>query len=126
MARVTGIGGFFFRARDTEMLAQWYERHLGIKQVPKDYDTPAWRQEAGTTVFAPFPQETTYFGNPAKQWMLNLRVDDLAGMVEALRAEGIEVEVDAEVHPNGRFALLHDPEGNPVQLWEPENEPPTP
>ncbi len=40
-------------------------------------------------------------------------------MVEQLRGDGIHVEVDPETYPNGRFASLHDPEGNPIQLWQP-------
>jgi glyoxylase I family protein len=39
-------------------------------------------------------------------------------MVERLRHAGINVDVDPETYPNGRFASLHDPEGNPVQLWQ--------
>lgn len=120
MAHVTGIGGFFFRAKEPEKLASWYATHLDILPVPKDYDTPVWRQEAGPTVFAPFPKETDYFGEPEQSFMINLRVSDLAGLVDALQAEGIEVTVDPETYPNGRFARLHDPEGNPIELWEPK------
>lgn len=74
MERVTGIGGFFFRAKDPKALAHWYEDNLGILPVPTKYDMPAWETEAGTTVFAPFPKDTSYFGDPAQQWMLNFRV----------------------------------------------------
>jgi predicted enzyme related to lactoylglutathione lyase len=51
--------------------------------------------------------------------MLNFRVRDLGAMVAQLEAAGISVRVDPEVYPYGRFARLHDPEGNPVELWEP-------
>jgi len=117
--KVTGIGGVFFRAKDTTALAQWYEDHLGVLKVPGDYDQPAWRQEAGTTVFAPFSQDTDYFGEPAQQFMLNFRVRDLDAMVAQLKKVDIAVDVDPETYPNGRFARLSDPEGNPIQLWEP-------
>ena len=119
MHRVTGIGGFFFRAKNPEALAQWYKEHLGIDLVPSDYSQKPWSQEAGPTVFAPFPVDSDYFGDAAKQWMINFRVNDLDGMVGQLRAAGITVTVDPEKHPNGRFARLHDPEGNPIELWEP-------
>ena len=72
MARVLGIGGLFFRASDPESLAAWYEKHLGINQVPTDYDTKPWSQEAGPTVFAPFAKDTDYFGRKEQQFMLNL------------------------------------------------------
>jgi len=119
MERVTGIGGFFFRAKDSKALAQWYETHLGVSQVPTDYKAKPWEQEAGSTAFAPFPQSSGYFGDPAKVWMLNFRVRNLDAMVAQLRAAGIEVTVDDHSYPNGRFARLHDPEGNPIELWQP-------
>jgi predicted enzyme related to lactoylglutathione lyase len=53
------------------------------------------------------------------QWMINFRVRDLEKLTNQLRAEGIEVDLDPEVYPNGRFARLSDPEGNPIQLWQP-------
>ena len=117
--RVQGIGGFFFRAKDPKTLAEWYERHLGITRVPENYDLLPWRTNAGTTVFAPFREDTSYFGDQRLQWMINFRVRDLQKMTDQLRAEGIEVELDPEVYPNGRFARLSDPEGNPIQLWQP-------
>ena len=120
MERVTGIGGVFFRAKDPDTLAQWYQDYLGINVTPEDYDQQPWLQEAGPTVFAPFAQETDYFGHANQQWMINFRVRDLNAMVEQLRAAKIEVTVDPEPYPNGRFARLHDPEGNPIELWEPE------
>ncbi|WP_298493780.1 VOC family protein [uncultured Maritimibacter sp.] len=119
MVRITGIGGVFFRARDPQALAQWYDTHFGILQVPTDYGAEVWRQEAGPTVFAPFPADTGYFGDPAQQFMLNFRVADLSEAVAELTQAGIAVEVDPEVYPNGVFARLDDPEGNPIQLWEP-------
>lgn len=117
--KVVGIGGLFFRAEAPTDLANWYEEHLGISLVPSDYDTPPWTQEAGPTVFAPFHKGTEYFGDETKMWMVNFRVKDLDRMVEQLRQADIEVKVDPEVHPNGRFARLYDPEGNPIELWEP-------
>ena len=117
--RVQGIGGLFFRSRDPNGLAQWYQRHLGIDPVPADYQHPVWQQEAGPTVFNPFPLDTKYFGSLQQAWMVNFRVRHLDAMVAQLRAENIAVEVDAQHYPNGRFARLHDPEGNPIELWEP-------
>jgi predicted enzyme related to lactoylglutathione lyase len=117
--RVTGIGGLFFRAENPAALASWYEEHLGVSLVPTDYEQQPWTQESGPTVFAPFGKHTEYFGNPQKVWMVNFRVRDLDKMVAQLRAAGVEVEVDTELYPNGRFARLYDPEGNPVELWEP-------
>jgi predicted enzyme related to lactoylglutathione lyase len=119
MERVEGIGGFFFRAKDSKTLSAWYQDHLGITTVPANYGDPPWRTSAGTTVFAPFKEDTKYFGDQRFQWMINFRVRDLDKMVAQLRDRGIAVNVDSEVYPNGRFARLTDPEGNPIQLWQP-------
>jgi predicted enzyme related to lactoylglutathione lyase len=119
MERVTGIGGFFFRAKDPKTLAKWYEDNFGINVVPDDYDKPVWRTEAGITVFAPFKQDTTYFGDMRNQWMINFRVRDLDKMAAQLRAAGATVDIDPETYPNGRFAHTTDPEGNRIELWQP-------
>lgn len=120
METITGIGGFFFRARDPAALTDWYETHFGIDRVGLSYGDPPWRQEAGTTVFAPFPHDTDYFGPSERTWAINFRVRNLDAMVAQLRAAGIDVTIDPEVHPNGRFATLRDPEENRVELWQPE------
>jgi glyoxylase I family protein len=120
LEKVNGIGGLFFRAKDPKGLAEWYRAHLGVAGVPNNYGDPPWQQEAGPTVYAPFPADTKYFGDPAKQWMINFRVHDLDSMAAQLRAAGIAIEIDPEKYPNGRFARLHDPEGNPIELWQPE------
>jgi len=117
--RVLGIGGLFFRSHDPEKLAQWYQLHLGIDPVPTEYGHPGWQQAAGPTVFAPFPAETGYFGSKQQAWMVNFRVRSLDAMILQLQKSNIEVKVDPEKYPNGRFARLHDPEGNPIELWEP-------
>jgi predicted enzyme related to lactoylglutathione lyase len=118
--RVTGIGGFFFRAHDPKALAQWYQNHLGVFVVPQSRNDPVWSQESGPTAFQPFPEKTNYFGDATKTWMINFRVRDLDKMVAQLRDRGVAVDVDAQLYPNGRFARLSDPEGNPIQLWEPQ------
>jgi predicted enzyme related to lactoylglutathione lyase len=111
--RVLGIGGLFFRSRDPKELAQWYQLHLGI-------DHQVWQQAAGPTAFTPFAMDTDYFGSKQQAWMVNFRVRSLDAMVAQLRKSNIEVKVDPESYPYGRFARLHDPEGNPIELWEPE------
>src|SRR5271170_3266682 len=120
MEKVTGIGGFFFRAKDPKALALWYQQHLGILSIPTSDGGTAWQQEAGATAFAPFPETSKYFGDPQKVWMLNFRVRDLDKMAAQLQAAGIEVKIDSESYPYGRFARLHDPEGNPIELWQPK------
>ena len=116
---VTGIGGIFFRAEDPDALKAWYRAHLGI--VPEGWDP--WQQDAGPTVFMPFKATTDYWPG-AKQWMLNLRVGDLDAMLASLKAGGVEAVTNPEWNSaeTGRFARIHDPEGNPIELWEPPSE----
>ena len=113
--RVTGIGGLFFRADDPQALKAWYAEHLGIDA------SPVWSQDAGPTVFAPFDAETDYWPG-ARQCTLNLGVEALDELVDKLAESGIAAERRPGEwdHPQvGRFARIHDPEGNPIELWEP-------
>jgi predicted enzyme related to lactoylglutathione lyase len=104
----------FFRAKDPEALSAWYREHLGV-----DMSSGVWQQEAGPTVFAPFKEDTDYFSTE-KQWMINFRVNNLDALVKQLKEAGIEIETKAEwdTPEIGSFARIHDPEGNPIELWE--------
>ena len=122
---VLGIGGLFFRARDPEALASWYRDHLGVgagcdSSGEGGASEWAWQISAGPVVFAPFAADTDYFA-AEKAFMLNLRVSDLDGLLENLNAAGIAIIVKDEWDSpeTGRFARIHDPEGNAVELWEP-------
>lgn len=118
MERVRGIGGLFFRAKDPTALTEWYQTHLGINPAPTDMTTPPWVSEEGVTVFAPFADDTDYF--PAENsFMLNFRVASLDKMLAQLRNAGIAIEREEAMEGIGRFARIHDPEGNPIELWEP-------
>jgi hypothetical protein len=117
MESVTGIGGFFFAAQDPEALTSWYARHLGVDGPPATYEQQPWRQQSGPTVLAPAGADAPHLAG--RPWALNFRVADLDAMVAQLQAAGIDVEVHQETYPNGRFADLVDPEGNPIQLWQP-------
>lgn len=122
---VQGIGGLFYRARDPDALAAWYRTHLGIGTgcAAEGQGPPSkwcWQAGGGPTVFAPFKHDSDYF--PAdKQWMLNLRVTALDALVATLEGAGMKVERRAEWDSPeaGRFARIHDPEGNAIELWEP-------
>ena len=116
---VTGIGGFFFRAQDPAALAKWYANHLGVGAG----EYGVWQPQTGPSVFSPFKADTDYFAAD-KQWMLNLRVENLDGLIASLREAGIEVITKDEwdMPGLGRFARIHDPEQNPIELWEPDLE----
>ena len=121
MAKVTGIGGVFFKAEDAEALRAWYRDRLG-------FDVQEWggtafmfdRAEAGIgyTVWSPFPADTKYFEPSEKSFMINLRVDDLDGILDDLRAAGAQVLDRREDTEFGGFGYVLDPEGNLLELWE--------
>ncbi|MEL6920743.1 MAG: VOC family protein [Pseudomonadota bacterium] len=114
MEKVIGIGGVFFRSTDPDALRAWYADHLGVDGIP------VWHQDAGYTVFQPHAADTDYFPSD-RQWMINFRVKDLNAMIAQLKQADIAVEtrVEWDMPEVGRFARIHDPEGNPVELWEP-------
>jgi predicted enzyme related to lactoylglutathione lyase len=119
VAKAVGIGGVFLKAQDPGVLSAWYAAHLGIRQADGGslaFDGP---EAAGMTVFAHFPQDTSYFGEGPQQTMVNFRVDNLDELLVQLAAAGVRVDPRREDYPYGRFAWIWDPEGNRVELWEP-------
>jgi predicted enzyme related to lactoylglutathione lyase len=124
VARVTGIGGVFFKSGGKGSdLAAWYHKHLGLPLEPwggailKWPDDPA--EDQGLTVWHVADRETKWFQPSDSSFMINYRVDNLAELLEQLRAEGVQVVSGPESHENGKFAWIMDPDGNKVELWEP-------
>ncbi|MDP9120672.1 MAG: VOC family protein [Acidobacteriota bacterium] len=125
MAKVTGLGGVFFKATDPGRQYEWYEKHLGIRREPDGSGAIFhWRQaddpeRPGMTVWSIFSQGTSYFGPGEGRFMVNYRVDDLDGLLAKLAAEGVEIDPKREEYDYGKFAWIVDPEGNRIELWEP-------
>jgi predicted enzyme related to lactoylglutathione lyase len=124
MARITGIGGVFFKSRsDNAALAAWYQKHLGIALESWGGAILKWpddtAEDKGLTVWTVAEKETQWFSPSDSSFMINYRVDDMDGMIEQLRAGGVEIIQGPESHENGKFAWIMDPDGNKVELWEP-------
>lgn len=125
MARVTGIGGIFFKSENPRELRQWYERNLGVKTHPmgpvvffwRDQDDP---EKVGQTIWSAFPKDTDYFGPSGQPYMVNFRVDDLDAILKNLRAAGAQVDDKIEEQEYGRFGWVTDPDGQRIELWEPK------
>ncbi|MGH9746603.1 MAG: VOC family protein [Candidatus Acidiferrales bacterium] len=132
--RVTGLGGFFFKAQSPGTLADWYRTHLGIALVAAGKSERApqffafkWREKdhpdtIGSTAFSIFPATTKYFEPSTATFMLNFRVANLEQLLAQLKQEGIKVGDKIDDDSTGRFGWVMDPEGNRIQLWEPKGE----
>ena len=124
--RVTGVGGVFFKSANPQALKEWYSKHLHIESGEHGA-LFKWRQDedpdkAGYTAWSIFPDDTTYF-NPAKRdYMFNYIVEDLKGLLKALKEEGVEIVGEIEEYPYGKFGWIMDPDGNKIELWEPLDE----
>ena len=125
MARVTGIGGVFFKSRGAgQDLSAWYEKHLGMQRDEFGGVILNWpddtAEDKGMTVWHTADQDSTWFSPSESAFMINYRVDDLEALLEQLSTEGIEIQQGPEYHENGVFAWIMDPDGNKVELWEPK------
>ncbi len=125
MARITGIGGVFFKSKgDPAALAAWYQRHLGLKLENFGGAVLRWpddkAEDRGLTVWHVASKDTRWFSPSESPFMINYRVDDLGGMLEQLRAADVKIVQGPESHENGDFAWILDPDENKIELWEPK------
>lgn len=125
MAKVTGIGGVFFKSTgDHQALAAWYQKHLGIALEPWGGGILKWPEDRaddkGLTVWNVAEKDSKWFSPSQASFMINYRVDDLTALLAQLNAAGIPTFQGPESHENGKFAWVIDPEGNKVELWEPK------
>jgi predicted enzyme related to lactoylglutathione lyase len=124
MKRVTGIGGIFFHAKDPVALRAWYREHLGIEVQEWGGTAFTWADSAGnpmkgTTIWSIGAEDGNYFAPSTSPFMVNYRVEDLAALLQALRAEGCQVMEKTDDSEYGKFGWVIDPEGNKVELWQP-------
>jgi predicted enzyme related to lactoylglutathione lyase len=122
MKKVTGIGGVFFKCKDSKKITEWYKTHLGLNT--NDYGaTFEWLQtedptKKGSTQWSPFAETTKYFEPSAKEFMINYRVHDLEALVAQLKTEGVTILDNIETYDYGKFVHIMDIEGNKIELWE--------
>ncbi|MEC7823914.1 MAG: VOC family protein [Pseudomonadota bacterium] len=125
MAKVTGIGGVFFKSKHNDRkLAKWYSEHLGFKLEDFGGAILNWAEDTandnGLTVWHVAAKESEWFSPSQSPFMINYRVDDLDELLAQLQSKGIEIEAGPESHENGKFAWIMDPEGNKIELWQPQ------
>lgn len=124
MAKITGIGGVFFKTQNPKELAEWYKKHLGLNLEQWGGAILRWEQDAaddkGVTVWNAAPSDTQWFSPSESSFMINYRIDNMTEMLEQLKAGNIEIIKGPEYHENGAFAWIMDPAGNKLELWEPK------
>lgn len=120
--RVTGLGGIFFKCDNPEHIREWYKTHLGFNtdQYGTSFETRKADKpdEKAYSVWSTFDKDTTYFAPSAKEFMINLRVENLGWLLGELKKEGIEQIGEMQIYEYGKFAHIIDPEGNKIELWE--------
>ena len=124
MAKITGIGGVFFKSKsDHKELAAWYNKHLGMPMESWGGTILRWvddtAEDGGLTVWTTAANDTKWFSPSESSFMINYRVDNMDEMIEQLTTGGVEITQGPESHENGKFAWIMDPDGNKVELWEP-------
>ena len=125
MARVTGVGGIFFKStNDNAALAAWYQKNLGMQLEPWGGVILKWPDDkavdGGLTVWHVAGKNSQWFSPSSSSFMVNYRVDNLDELLAQLRADGVDVVGDPQSDDNGKFAWIMDPDGNKVELWEPK------
>jgi len=126
MAKVTGIGGIFFKTKDVQKTKNWYKKNLGLEtdQWGTNFE---WRtarnpNQKGFTQWSPSPPTSNFFGEGDQQFMINYRVDNLEELLAELRQSGVTILDEIESVEYGKFVHILDPDGHKVQLWEPNDE----
>lgn len=123
--RVTGLGGIFFKAKDPAALKAWYSKNLGIR-IGGFGSNFEWHQgmdstKKGFTIWAPFKETTKYFEPSEKQFMINYRVEGLDQLLAQMKTAGTLPVDSVQKTSYGNFVHLMDPEGNKIELWEPND-----
>ncbi len=121
--KVTGIGGIFFKSKDPKGSREWYSKNLGL--AVNEYGSPfefrnAHRpDEINYLNWSPFAEDTEYFAPSEREFMINYRVQNIEGLIEKLKANGVTIVDEIEEYDYGKFIHIMDHEGNKIELWEP-------
>lgn len=121
--KVTGIGGIFFFSDNPEQTRKWYGQNLGLEI--NDYGSTFESRnvnkpdEINALQWSPFEKGSEYFAPSKKEFMINYRVQNIEGLVQKLRENGVTIVDEIESFDYGKFVHIMDPEGNKIELWEP-------
>ena len=118
MARITGLGGIFYKVADPERTRAWYQETLGIGgEWGASFRWADEPQDDPFSLASPFRDSTDYFAPSESSFMINFRVDDLDALTADLAAKGIEI-LGRQDEDYGKFAWILDCDGIKIELWE--------
>lgn len=121
--KVTGVGGIFFFSENPEKAKDWDSENLGF-EVNQWGATFEFRnannpEEINYLQWSPFKQGSEYFSPSKKEFMINYRVQNIEGLVNKLKSNGVTILDSIESFDYGKFVHIMDAEGNKIELWEP-------
>jgi predicted enzyme related to lactoylglutathione lyase len=124
--KVTGIGGIFFFSDNTKETKEWYAKNLGFEinewgTVSFEYRDLNNPEEIIPLQWSPFKKGSEYFAPSKKEFMINYRVQNIDGLVNKLKENGVTILDDIVTYDYGKFVHIMDTEGNKIELWEPKN-----
>lgn len=121
--KITGIGGIFFFSEDPKATREWYAKNLnmdvsdwGATFENRNIDNPDILE---STQWSPFKKGSEYFSPSKKEFMINYRVQNIEGLIEQMKVNGVTFVDELVNHEYGKFIHILDADGNKVELWEP-------
>ena len=124
--KVTGIGGIFFYSDNLELMKEWYIKNLGIEI--NDWGSSSFESrninkpdEINSLQWKPFQKGDEYFSPSQKDFMINYQVQNIEGLVNKLKENGVTILDSLVSYDFGKFIHIMDSEGNKIELWEPKN-----
>ncbi len=121
--KVTGIGGIFFFSDNPNETKEWYAKNLGLEVnewgSSFEFRNANRPEESNYLQWSPFKKGSDYFAPSKKEFMINYRVQNIQGLVNKLKANGVTIVDQIETYDYGKFVHIMDSEGNKIELWEP-------
>ena len=122
--KVTGIGGIFFYSDNLKETKEWYTKNLGIEI--NDWGSSGFESrninrpdEINSLQWKPFKKGDEYFSPSKKDFMINYQVQNIEGLVNKLKENGVTILDTIATYDYGKFIHIMDSEGNKIELWEP-------
>lgn len=122
--KATGIGGIFFFSDNPQETKEWYAKNLGLEinewgTVSFEYRDVHKSDQVIPLQWNPFKKGDKYFSPSKKDFMINYRVQNIEGLVNKLKENGVTILDDIATYDYGKFVHIMDTEGNKIELWEP-------